>query len=268
MAIIPYVIPSDSPSIFDSLSVLDKQAIVRPNNPPPGIAGFLFDIPEDEEMRLRSLITKHYIENNTPISDQIALEPEEVKLRGLVAELSTGIAPIPDVVPVPDTLPINLVFVPIASRQQAEIDNEINEQQIAIAKRLNQTAFSFEQSSSALSDLDFFGAQTNAAQYFYQLWKGRMLFSVETPFGIINNMAILDAQLLQEADSREKSRFTITFQKIRTAGDVVIASGQLAGRRVAQSSPTTQTGVAGQVTPTAAQATALYQSFKPWSAAA
>lgn len=261
----PYIIPSDSTSIYDQLSVLEKQAIVRPNNPPPGIAGFIFDISGDEELRLRSLITKHYVENNTPVQDMIAREPEEIKLRGVVAELSTGLIPQPPVSPPPDTLPLNAVLVPEPSAGQAQFDaDQLPPEDPSVTS--TQSLYAYQQSVAPLQLSP--SAQANAAAYIYQLWLGGVLFSVETPFGIINNMAIQDAQMIQEAASRQRSNYTITFQKIRIVGDATIQPGQLEGRRAAQASPTTQNGVVGQTSVTPAAANALFQSFQPWSAAA
>lgn len=297
-----YVIPSDSPSIFDALTTLEKRAIVRPNNPAPGIAGYLFDIPGDEELRLRSLITRHYTEANTPIQDQIALEPEEIKLRGIVAELSTGLPAMPSPVRVVRALPLNIPFLPIPSPAQvnglvASLAAEAGTRLAAITGALAVAALSSlhaaftEAQTAAVANAAVVAAttvfdntndtpesaygyeqgvspqqpgqtnQSNAAAYFYQLWLGRMKFSVETPFGVMNNMAILDAHILQEGSSRQRSNFTITFQKIRVAGEATVAPGQLAGRRALQDASPTQNGVAGQQPISAAQAVGLYKSF-------
>ena len=87
-------IQSDRPSIYDTLSTLQTSnpdqyaAIVRPDNPPSGIGGFVFDIPGDEEVRMKANISRHYVESNVPIADHIALEPEQITLRGMVAEIA------------------------------------------------------------------------------------------------------------------------------------------------------------------------------------
>ena len=298
----PYVIPSDSPSVFDSLSVLSKQAIVRPNNPPPGIAGWLFDIPGDEELRLRSIITRHYVEDNTPVQDMIALEPEEIKLGGVVAELTTGLPSTPNPTVVASTLPLNLGILPTASlgtliqvvglvgsvapssslaiasglvvaaasaavyaANRAQASAIANSASQAAAQIFNATttvpasAYGYQQATAPLPPGQT--RQANAANFLYQLWKGRMLFSVETPFGIMNNMAILDARFLQEAQSRERSNFTLTFQKVRVVGAPVQASMQFDGRRSLQTSPPTQNGTTGLTPVTPTMATSLYQGI-------
>ena len=376
------VIPSDSPSIFDQLTTAEGLAIVRPNNPPPGIAGFLFDFNGDEEIRLRSIITKHYTEAGTPVQDQAALEPEEIILKGLIAELSTGLpAPIPQA-PVKKALPLHPGLVPqFATGPLQTLLASATGQVVSGALRANglgslagaaggitsqiasgnlsgaasgaaglavsvgvSSAFSGASprlqgalasavsstlsggltpstvAASALSVAAAVGVppaaigilstlvtnvlksgapqnlgaataaaagfltppasqglyqyyqnntpqqpgqtkQSNAFAYLYQLWLGRALFSVETAFGVMNNMMILDGRALQEADSREKSLFTVTFQKVRIAGNAVILTGQLAGRRVFQAAPTVPTGISSQIPISTDQQTAIYQSF-------
>lgn len=367
------IIPSDSPSVFDQLTTASGIAIVRPNNPPAGIAGFLFDFNGDEELRFRSQITKHYTEANTPVQDQIALEPEEIILKGTVAELSTGLPVFAPVSKAPLALPLNPVMVPgmspgaiqssiakaipptlasklagitktaasnfisaQASKVQVGITNKVtalsNSAFSGVAAPLNGalasatgtilgTGLSFaggavlntmralglpvpavKSISTALAPISTrtgvpsatlaaavaqattFTSNTDqsislyqyyetsnglnnptnqldAAMYLYQLWLGRALFSVETAFGIMNNMAILDGRCLQEAETREKSLFTIHFQKVRIAGDATVQLGQLSGRRVFQANPATPNGIASQQPITPAQSTPFFQPF-------
>lgn len=109
------VVPSDpvkKPDVAAQVSTLQNKAIVRPDNPPRGIAGFLFDIRQEETIELNSDITDHYVEDNTAIQDQVALKPEMITLRGLVAELSThSPTPEPFITP-PDPLPANIPMMP------------------------------------------------------------------------------------------------------------------------------------------------------------
>ena len=80
-----HIIRSDSVSIFQNLSTLQAQAIVRPQNPPAGISGFLFDVAEDDEFSLQSEITDHYVEDNSAMQDNWAIRPEEITLTVVVA---------------------------------------------------------------------------------------------------------------------------------------------------------------------------------------
>ena len=106
------IIPSDQPSIYAAITTLDNKAIVRPNNPPAGIAGFLFDLQADDEIHLQSDITDHYVEDNTAIQDHIALRPEEITLKGLVAELTDASPPSNATAGIQDALPLADPMVP------------------------------------------------------------------------------------------------------------------------------------------------------------
>ncbi len=246
----PAIIPTDAPSIFDllkSLSALDQQAIIRPTNPPPGIAGFLFDIPDNDEITLRSNITDNYVEANYAIQDNIALAPEEYTVRGLVAELAAITPTTQRVATVPNPLPNAPFLLPDLS--QASTDS-----QAAHDLTVNNTSAAATNTQSLYG---FFGAkttpppnQTKQAKilgYFYQLWWGRQLMTVETPWGIMTNMAIALVKATQGDESRFLSTFTVTFKKIRTVDTVTVNIGQLAGRAAFQTAPVTNNGNAGKV---------------------
>lgn len=261
------VIPSDTPSIFDvlaSLTALQQQAIVRPNNPPPGIAGFLFDIPLGESIELTSNITDHYVEDNTAIQDQIALSPEQITVRGLVAELSDGRSEVPQLAPTPDPLPLNEPLVPnITTQAQQTQDAQLAiVDSSATAVTSQQSLYGYFNAQSAQQPNQT--KQTKAFLYFYNLYKGRMRFSVDTPWGTMTNVAILSMRAEQSEDSKYVSELRITFKKIRVAGELVIATGQLAGRSALQAAPITRNGNAGELPQTQAQKESiLYQMLTP-----
>lgn len=364
------VIPSDQTSTLDivrSLSTLEQQAIVRPNNPPPGIGGFLFDIPGDEWVQLTSDITDHYVENNTSIQDQIALQPEQITVKGFVAELVIGSAvpdpnnapsnPLPTCIPMmpPQTAgsladqlrdvassvltqagrvslagvdprvairgavqgTANQIIGNVRNRVSSAADsavrslftpesiaaltnptttlptitqNAVNvlkavvpQKALAIIgalKTLNNPASQALLSSSVTAPADTASSslltayrdkqptppnqtrQSAAFLYFYNLWKSRQLFSVETAWGVWNNMAILSFRSDQEESTKDRTEFTIVFKKIRTAQDVTVQVGQLAGRNAMQatSDQPSQNGNAGQKAATPEEeASWLYQ---------
>lgn len=355
------IIPSDAPSqldILESLSSLEQKAIIRPNNPPPGIAGFLFDIPGDEWIELESEITDHYTEANTAVQDNIALRPERVTLRGIVAELTTA-APAPqETAPVTNPLPDNIPVTPVLTAGAtssilstaglgglaktlatnaalgilarkapgvASVVKSFGPQILAGAQGRVTTAataairtLGVPEYAAALlvpgiklpnvaqvavnviknvlpkitgplinalklptvpSSLQLLGgavAQVNASTgtnnslnqvyeakqptpprstrqssallYFYALWRGRQLVSVETPWGIWTNMAIQSIRSEQSKDSKSSTDFTIVFKKIRIADTVTTQVGQLAGRNAFQAgaSAPSQNGNLGQ----------------------
>lgn len=361
------VIPSDAPSIYGQLTKLDQAAIVRPNNPPAGLSGFLFSIDLDQVMKIGSVITDRVIEDNTTISDNIVLLPEIVTVRGLIAELvskppTQAKPPAPQPAPLPlfpglfPSYPIGAALAKLGpigpssapgiiqaattellgganlnSLVSSAVTGTINTAVTAatgavsgavenaignlaggskaspsrIIGSISQAAASVlgnnftpaladavgRAVNSSLKNLglsgasplaassptlsSFFGnkadtsakgtAQARAMGFFYQMWLGRQLFSVETPWGVMENMALLSGDFEQPEETVSSSMFTITFKKIRFVTPAATSSGQLAGRSVFQQaagSPSDK-GTAGQTPTTPAQEESwLYQLTK------
>ncbi len=243
------IIPTDGPSLFDfvrSLSTLQKQAIIRPQNPPPGIAGFLFDIPDNDESSLTSDITDHFVEDNTSIQDNIALHPEQYTVRGLVGEIASLAPTAATQASLPQPLPINEFYLPTFSpgTDQAAIFARAAQDAGAATFASAQSLWSYYDNQAPQPP-----AQTKQAKvwgYLYQLWKGRQLFTVEMPWGFFTNMAILSMRAEQGDESRFRSTFTVTFKRIRFAGTATVAAGVLAGRAGNMAAPVTNNGNASQ----------------------
>lgn len=249
------VIPSDSASIYDvirKLQTLQYQAIIRPNNPPDGIAGYIFDVVGDEEMEITSDITDHFVEDNTAIQDQISLKPEKYTVKGIVAEV-VATQPLQQAqAPTVNPLPLFDGFLPEFTLASTEL-------QIAAAAAVTATDNSVADTQSLFGYFNGSAGsqsqnrQSKAFAYFYQLWKGRQLFSVETPWGVMNDMAIESLTPSQSADSKTRTDFSITFKKLRFAQTITVNIGQLAGRAAQQRSATTQQAKATTTTCTEPQ---------------
>lgn len=244
--VIPTVLASEL-DVVRQLSTLDQQAIVRPNNPPYGIAGFLFDIQKQDEVELNSDITDHYIENNTAIQDHIALAPEVVRLRGVVAELVYRPPASNQTTKATNPLPLVAELTPEFTPGAREL--------LASAQQLVRDAARSATASTSLYNLYRNRAQTQPRQtrqssaflYFRSLWASRELFTVETPWGYFTNMAITSMLAVQDEETKYATDFSISFKKIRVARDVTVELGQLAGRNAPQkgASQPTQNGNAG-----------------------
>jgi hypothetical protein len=261
------IIPENRVSVFASLStlVLDKSrlAIVRPDNPPPGVAGYLFNIITDDAADLESDITDHYIEDNTAIQDHIALKPEVVSVRGLVAELSGLLPAEAKQSRSPDPLPLVPGFSPvltpgaIQTNDQITYTKEVREAAVADADSLfGMYARTAPQQPNQTKQSYIFG-------YFYQLWKGRQLFSVETPWGIFNSMAIQSINTTQGGDSASVSEMQVTFKRVSIVRSITVNSSRLSGRAVSQQMQYAQNGVLGLPTYSATQTATKISSFQP-----
>lgn len=343
------LIPTDTKtSVFDVLNSVgegfsaSRLAIVRPSNPAPGVGGFVFDIPEDDEITLRAVATDHYVEDNTAIVDQVGILPEEINLRGLVAEVvvRNDLPGKPSAV-VPNPLPINPRVAPYPRPAATQTIIRAGTLARALAPGQNQLAgiatslATTKDAASALISSDatlliarlnmsppvaqavglarslisanksgarqaktnqpagpskpippltpivspalepdpnsLFGLfldkaaqppnQTRQARtfaYFQQLIKGRVLMTVETPWGTMTDMILLLVRASQNDESRFYSSFALSFKKIRTAGNSAVTAGQLAGRAAAQTSSVSNDGTAGKGPVTAAERSSIF----------
>jgi len=252
------VIPSEAPSVFTKvaeLSTLEKNAIVRPINPPFGIAGFVFDIVSEDSIELASDITDHFVENNSSVQDQIALKPETVTVRGLVGELvltEQQLEAIQNSIP-PD-LPANPELdleLTAAQMINQELEQQEETRELSQSPQ-DKTLFGSFSATSPINPQK--GKQARAFGYFYELWKGRQLFTVDTPWGFFTSMAIQSLRASQDEESKLRSEFTVTFKKIRFADEVTVQAGQLAGRAAVQSAKATNNGAAGEQSKTTPKA--------------
>ena len=220
------LIPSDKPSVFDGLTPTQKVALAYPSPLPPGIAGLVFDWTGKERLELRSDITDSYTEKNTTIHDQIALPPERFTLDASTAEVifspvqPSGAAPQPA-----NPLPLNAPMVPALTpgAQQAQ---DANAAPVASPSASSTTLFSYYKSLQSAAPT----RQALIVGFIHQLWKGRCLFTVETPWGIFDSMAIeiSDSEQPEETDGQTDHR--ITFKKFNVAEDVEVNPAALAGR--------------------------------------
>lgn len=231
-------------------------------NPPSGIAGYVFDIIGDESVDLSSEITDHYVEDNTTIQDHIALAPETISVSGVVAELvfakpANGDVQRP-VVELPEIDDFKPTFTDGAEQSIAEIEEsvEANEKAQGVGTSLSSKFSNF--SPEVIG-----GRQSRAFAYFYQLWKGRALFTVETPWGVFNSMAIESINTSQSGDSRMTTDFTIKFKHVRFAQNVVVNVGELAGRAAASRKPVEEKGKATSA-PAKAKSKSVFKQLVQW----
>ena len=224
------------------------------------------DVVQDEEINLTANITDHYTEANVAIQDNIALPPVEVQTRGLVAELLLDPSAAEDV-DAPTGAPDEALpeieeqgpeFTPQADQQQAQ--NQSSQDLFAAAVAGEDSLAQYQQ--DLVSQQPGQTRQSNAFGYFVQLWKGRQLFTVETPWGFFANMALKGLTGRQGKDSRYQTEFSLTFKQIRFAGSATVSIGQIAGRAAdyfSASSPVVNQ--AGNASVTSAQAASLWSGW-------
>lgn len=93
-----------------------------------GIAGFKFNIPEREQIKMQSEVTDHYIDTNCAVQDHIAKKPVEITLAGLEGEYFYSVNKVEDllakVTPVLRLLPAYLPRFKAATYQLKRFDKD------------------------------------------------------------------------------------------------------------------------------------------------
>lgn len=174
---------------------------------------FLFNYEGEQSVELANEITDHYVEDNTAIQDQIALKPVIIKTQGYVGELN-DIAP-PLLAPakiVRDKLTTVGAYLPSISVTAQLVYNQAFQ-----AYQVAQLAIG--SAVSAWNTVAGSGAPIqNKQQMAFQKFAGyrdkRVLFTVQTPWAVYQNMAILTLIAHQDADTRVITDFQITFKKV------------------------------------------------------
>lgn len=233
-----------------------------PSPLPPGIAGFVFDLEGESRLEIRSEITDHYLEDNTAVHDQCARVPERITLRGSTAEIVyTSTAAVPTTPQPANPLPINSPLVPSltpgAQQAQAQSQSAVNSQAPVVANNLWQYY-------KGLTEIPE-SRQAQAVGFLYQLWQGLQMFTVETPWGIMDSMMIELLEPVQNETTQGITDFTVTFKKLRLAGDPVVSQGVYLGRLDNQNSENTPS-VNGGVGQTPALTQQTDQWFQNWVA--
>ena len=194
-----------------------NQFIVRPTGNPnvEGVSGFVFDVVGTEVIYLDSDITDHYAESNIALQDHIALKPERFTLTGYVGELrdifpNTFLSVLKTVQSLGTLEGVLPEFTAQATEIYGKIAGELSKVGQVINQARNIYDIFFDKNTSATR-------QQKAYSYFYQLWKNRQLCEIETPYGLLEDMAIESIQVKQGEDTNIISDFSVSFKKIRKA---------------------------------------------------
>lgn len=225
-------------------------------NPP----ALLFHYEGEQTAALKSDITDHYIEDNTAIQDQIALKPEMITTHGFIGELN-DIAPfgLQTVQAIANKLTTINAYTPVLSVTALLAYNEAF-QLYQIASNAANSAVAAWSSITGSGGTSVIGsnglaAQSNqnkqqqAFQQFYGYWRNRILFTVQTPWAVFQNMAIDELRAIQDETTNVITDFQITFKMMRFAstqsGNTL--SGSFQGRLFAQASSLTNLGTSTPV---------------------
>lgn len=194
---------------------------------------FLFHYEGEQRVTLESDITDHVVENNSVINDQIALKPEIISTQGFIGELNNVVpeALLPLKIAAEKLTIINAYTPPLSVTAQRTFNTAMQAAQAA--EILSKTKIpSFGDVGGGVTEISGsesaaeFAASVNevtqnkqqlAFQKFYGYWRARTLFTVQTPWAIFKNCAILRINAIQPEDTQMISEFNIEFKVIRFA---------------------------------------------------
>jgi hypothetical protein len=197
--------------------------------PPLQKPALLFHYEGENRVSLRSDITDHYVEDNTSIQDQWALPPAIITVQGFIGELN-------DVPPnkffqalqqAAQKLTVISAYTPGLSTTALIAYNEAvfayNTANTVVDSAV--AAYSSITGQGGTSVINSNGIQTQPNQtkqqqyfqQFYEYRQSRTLFTVQTPWAIFQDMAILSLDAVQGADTNVISEFAVTFKQMRFA---------------------------------------------------
>jgi len=234
------------------------------------IGGFIFDYENDTDIRLTSNITDHYVEDNTAIQDHIALAPVRITLRGFISELKQDNQTASGYSNFTQAITNKLATVPayvgdFSTAALAKVQGVLNTAQSLAnsvdyaVSRINNIAGFFSNASPAQTK------QAQAYQKLESLRDKKVLFSVETPYKIYDNMAIEILSFIQPETSKMISDISITLKQIRFASIEYTKFNEklFAGRRAQQAQAVADKGKKAGITLNIDDALAKGNPFAP-----
>lgn len=227
--------------------------------------GFLFSFNGEEVIDLDSDITDHFSEDNSSLQDSISIRPDIFTVKGFIGELT-------DIIDFDNVGATDLIinklaqlsyFSPDLTNAGLEIYNKTLQSYQLLASvsntvlRNSNTFNSFqgigvigsqglETSINGFNETDrISNAQSKqqiAFQKLYTYRNNRTLFTIQTPWAIFRNMAILKLRATQSEESRAFSEFEITFKSLRFA-QTIDSAEYVSEIMIAQASPMKDIGL-------------------------
>lgn len=188
-----------------------------------GIGGFMFDVPEDDQLELNSDITDHFTEDNSYINDHIVNQPIEVTVSGFVGELV--FTPPDGLEGVLSRLSSRLSVVDgflggYLSQQQQSINRTVSQAEQAVAN-VNQFLDRAQNLIAFFDGEDIEDSrQRQAFNKLRALWGAQRIMTIQTPWTYLENMAITNITFLQDDVSEDRSDISVTLKQIRFASPI------------------------------------------------
>lgn len=207
---------------------------------------FLFQYEGEQSLTSECDITDHYLEDNKAYQDQIALKPIMYTTHGFIGELN-------DVTP--DFLkPVKFIankLTAIGAYAPALTTTGLlaYSQAFFLYQVAANTANSAVAAWSSLTGTEVQNKQQIAFQKLYGYQQERRLFTVQTPWAVHNDMAIMKLRAIQSDETNAITDFELTFKQMRFAttdqaggGFLDSSISKFQGQAASQAAPLTNLG--------------------------
>lgn len=190
-----------------------------------GIAGFRFNVPLTEQVKMENDITDYYIDTGTAVQDHITQKPVIITLTGLQGEYFYSVHQIQDMLAkVVPTMALVAQFLPkltpatiqkkyaqAKSMESNPTGNNNSEQLQGNIRRKVFNAIDLFKEFQNIYKLK--SAQTRAYLFFEAMRNSRAVFTVETTWKRYDNMAI-QSLIPKRDENADITDFTVTFKQI------------------------------------------------------
>ena len=216
-----------------------------------GIAGFKFNLPKREQVKMQSDITDYYTDLNSPVQDHIARKPITITMNGLQGDYFYSVNKLEDAIAtITPVLALVKEFIPKfpddTKKYLAEKYKNITgntETPEALQTPLHQKDVTKIDVFNLFQDLyKLKSAQTRAFLFFEALWRSEALFTVETTWKRFDNMVIQDVTPLRD-ENADITDFTVTFKQMQFTNSLVTTFDNAIGRVKGQLEPVTDKGL-------------------------
>lgn len=188
-----------------------------------GIAGFQFDIIEEHKIELKSEITDHFVEDNSTIQDHISLMPKRLTLKGFVGELVELKTDVKSSLnEIAEKLVLINSYIPVITGAARQIQGQVETNKLA---NLSDVASA---TTTAVDIYNIFRTlnppktrQAQAYNFFQALMKAKQLVAVDTPFGLLADMAIENITPTQ-GNNAYITDFSVTLKEFRTVSTKLV----------------------------------------------
>lgn len=217
---------------------LATKALLKPQNQVEGIEGLIFAIPETESIQLQAQITDHVVEDNSTLNDHIAISPIKLTLTGKISELVLTKSSLEKYAEtVLNTLGSVGALSPAFSQSATQALSTVTRAKQAAEQTLNKL--------KNIKDVVSGNPTKTKQQEYYlelkQMFYGRGLYTVQTPWETLENMAIENVSFDQDESTNEWTTVSVSLKQLTLAQTKQLTQ-EIKGRIKIQKSPVSEKG--------------------------